>query len=82
MFLDKLSDCHHKLTLDIIDSDMKPSNAESDTSKNYDFGPTTDICVRPILLPMITSHHVMTETSCQKFKNNLHTYSTKKYRVA
>ena len=81
MFIDELSDSHHKwvnTTLNIMDSDMKPSIADSDTSKNYDFGQTKDICVRPILLPMITSHHVMTETSCQKFKNNFHTYSTKK----
>ena len=86
MFLDKLSDSHQKgvnTTLNILNSDMNASNADSDTSKNYDFGQTTDICIRPILLPLITSHHVMTETSCQKLKNNLHTYSTKKilYRL-
>ena len=88
MLQDKLPVSHQKwtdMTLD-MESDMNPSNTDKDldkdqisdnTSKNHELGQTTNMCVRPIMLPMITDNHV-TETSCQKSKNYFHTGRTKR----
>ena len=89
MLQDKLSVFHQQwadTTLD-MDSDMNPSNTDTDldkdqisnnTSKNYELGQTTNMCVRPIMLPMIIHNQVMTETSCKKFKNYFHAGRTKR----
>ena len=85
MLQDKFSVFHQNWA--DMDSDMNPSNTDTDlekdqisdnTSKNYGLGPTTNMCVRPIMLPMITNNHVTTETSCQKSKNYFHTGRTKR----
>ena len=88
MLQDKLSVFHQKwtdMTLD-MESDMNPSNTDTDldkdqisdnTSKNYELGQTTNMCVRPIMLPMITYNQV-TETSCQKSKNYFYAGRTKR----
>ena len=57
---------------------MNSSNTDADLDKNYELRQTTNMCVRPIVLPMITNNHVMTETSCQKSKNYFHTGRTKR----
>ena len=89
MLRDKLSVFHQNwtnTTLD-IESDMNPLYTDTDldkdqisdnTSKNYELGQTTNMCVRPIMLPMITNNHMMTETSCPKSKNYFHTGPTKR----
>ena len=87
MLQDKLSVFHQKwtdMTLD-MESDMNPSNTDtdldneqiSDNTKNYELGQTTNMCVRPIMLPMITYNQV-TETSCQKSKNYFYAGRTKR----
>ena len=57
---------------------MNSSNTDADLDKNYELRQTTNMCVRPIVLPMITNNHVMTETSCEKSDNYFHPGRTKR----